>query len=137
MGYSYQFRCKDCKHEQKLYEGWSFMTHVLSVESHLQSKQVKMHYRTLEKINQLHKRYTDLQLNIEFRIYRCKQCLQVSNKLFIQAIKDNTILHQTHFKCAQCKLRLKHTNIHSLKYASCPKCQGKRFTKNKEWLLWD
>ncbi|MGQ8336610.1 hypothetical protein ACUNWD_08675 [Sunxiuqinia sp. A32] len=137
MGHSYQFRCKDCKHEQQLYEGWGFMIHDQSATDFLANGQVKLHYKTQEKIINLSKTHNDLHLKMEFRIYRCKNCLQVSDRLYVEVIQNDKVLHKTQFKCSQCQLRLKHTNIHSLKYVICPKCKGNRFLKNKELVIWD
>ena len=137
MGYSYQFICKDCKSSLQLYEGWGFMVHDQPVSSYLKKKKSMLHYKTHQKLIELKELYENLHLKMEYQIYRCKSCLQVSDRLFAQIMQGDKILHKTRFKCPSCKIRLKHTNIHSLKYASCPKCKSKRFKKSKELVLWN
>ncbi len=137
MGYSYLFTCKECKHSQKLYEGWGFMIHDQPAKERTQSNSIKFHYKTHQKINNLSITHPDLQLKMEYRIFRCHRCLQISDKLFVQAIHNNQVLHKTQFRCTNCHTTLKHTNIHSLKYVICPKCKSHRFKKQKELMLWD
>jgi DNA-directed RNA polymerase subunit RPC12/RpoP len=78
-----------------------------------------------------------LQIKTEYKIYRCHKCLQISDKLFVQVSADGKVLHETKFKCANCNTNLKHTNIHRLKFAICPKCKSNRFEKMKELVLWN
>ncbi len=137
MGHSYQFICKDCKTSQQLYEGWGFMVHDQAVSDYLQSSQLKLHYKTHQKILQLNKTHKNLHLKMEYRIFRCRKCLQVSDRLFVQVMQEDKVLHKTRFKCSSCKITLTHTNIHSLKYAICPKCKSNRFKKSKELVLWN
>ena len=137
MGYSYIFNCRKCKFSQELYEGWRFMEHAQTVHSILDSNQIHLHYKTRQKIIQLAKTHKQLQIQTEYKIYRCHQCLQISDKLFVQISHDDKVLHRTKFKCANCNSTLKHTNIHRLKFAICPKCKSKRFEKTKELMLWD
>lgn len=137
MGYSYIFNCHKCKYSQQLYEGWRFMEHAQSVRSILESKQISLHYKTRKKIVELSKKYNDLHIQVEYKIYRCRHCLQISDKLFVEITQDDKMLHRTKFKCASCGITLKHTNIHRLKFAICPKCKSKKFEKTKELVLWD
>lgn len=136
MGYSYIFRCKECNHTQKLYEGWGFMIHDQSAREYMKTKPVAFHYKTERKLKELMKKYPDIQLKMEYRIFRCHYCLQIFDKLFVQFVSDDKILHETHFRCMNCHTTLKHTNIHSLKYAICPKCKSPNFKKEKELVLW-
>ena len=136
MGLSYKFTCKDCNHTQHLYEGWGFMVHDQLVDEYVQGQPAKLHYKTHQKIVKLSKQLPDLELKMEYRIYRCHRCLQISSKLFVQAINNGKVLHKTHFRCATCQTMLRHTNIRSLKYATCPKCKSKRFKKLKDLVLW-
>ncbi len=137
MGHSYQFECENCKSTQQLYEGWAFMVHDQSVSDYLKSGRVKLHYKTHKKILDLNKQHNNLHLKMEYRIHRCHQCLQVSDRLNVEVLHGEKILHKTRFKCAACKITLTHTNIHSLKYAICPKCKSKKFKKSKELVLWN
>ena len=137
MGHSYQFMCKDCKTTQHLYEGWGFMVHDQSVNTYLSNKKFKLHYKTHQKVVSLNASHPNLQLRMEYQIYRCKSCLQVSDRLFVQVKLGEKILHQTRFQCPSCKTKLKHTNIHSLKYATCPRCKSYKFKKSKELVLWN
>ena len=137
MGYSYLFTCRKCKYGQQLYEGWGFMQHDQTAHAVLHSNQINLHYKTRQKIEELAKLHDQLEIKLEYKIYRCKKCLQISDKLYIQVLLDEKILHETHFKCANCNIRLKHTNIHRLKFAICPKCKSNRFEKSKELMLWD
>lgn len=137
MGHSYQFICKDCRNTQQLYQGWSFMIHDQAVNDYLQSSQVKLHYKTHLKILQLNEKYQNLYLKMEYRIYRCRKCLQVSDRLFVHVMYEDIVLHKTHFRCSSCKITVKPTNIHRLKFAICPKCKSKRFEKSKELMLWN
>jgi DNA-directed RNA polymerase subunit RPC12/RpoP len=137
MGYSYIFNCRKCKYSQQLYEGWRFMEHDQTVQSVLDSKQINLHYKTRNKITALAKQGQQLQIKTEYKIYRCHKCLQISDKLVVQVLADGQILHETQFKCANCNSKLKHTNIHRLKFAICPKCKSKRFEKTKALVLWN
>ena len=137
MGHSYQFECKDCKTTQHLYEGWGFMVHDQSVSEYLSNNKLKLHYKTNKKVIVLSKQHSDLQLRMEYQIYRCKTCLQVSDRLFVQVMDGDKTLHKTKFRCPSCHVRLKHTNIHSLKYATCPRCKSYKFSKSKELVLWE
>ncbi|MCW0481167.1 hypothetical protein [Gaoshiqia sediminis] len=137
MGYSYTFTCQSCHHRQKLYEGWGFMVHDQPAKDYLLSQPVSLHYRTHQKIVKLSQQYPDLELKMEYRIYRCRHCLQISDKLFVQLISDGKVLHKTRFRCSNCQTSLKHTNILRLKYAICPKCKSQQFKKEKELVLWN
>lgn len=137
MGYSYIFSCRKCKYSQQLYEGWRFMEHDQTVRSVLDSTQIKLHYKTRQKIVQLEKGHKQLQIKTEYKIYRCHRCFQISDKLFVQVTQDDEVLHETKFKCAHCNITLKHTNIHRLKFAICPKCKSRQFEKSKELMIWD
>ena len=136
MGQTYSFHCKDCGHKQDLYEGWGFMVHNKPASSYLSEKKLRFHYKTHRKIKELSRTHKDLQLQMEFRIYRCKKCLQIFDKLDVKVMDNETVLHEPEFKCPTCNLRLKHTNIHRLKYAICPKCKSTRFKKDHELVLW-
>lgn len=137
MGYSYIFNCRKCKHSQQLYEGWRFMERDQTAGSVLASTQINLHYKTRKKNNELIKTGEPLQIKTEYKIYRCHKCLQISDKLFVQVLSGTEVLHETRFKCAGCNIRLKHTNIHSLKFAICPRCKSKQFEKTKELVLWN
>lgn len=137
MGYSYLFTCRKCKHSQQLYEGWRFMEHDQTSESILNSSQIRLHYKTRQKIKTLAQNHDQMQLKTEYKIYRCPQCLQLSDKLVVAVWNGDQLLHQTQFKCANCNTRLKHTNIHRVKFAICPKCKSKQFEKSKALMLWN
>ena len=95
------------------------------------SKSVKFHDKTHQKINEPSITHPDLQLKMGCRIFRCHRCLQISNKLFAQAIHNNQVLHKTQFRGTNYHTTLKHTNIHSLMYVICPKCKSHRLKKKK------
>jgi len=137
MGYSYLFNCRNCKHSQQLYEGWRFMDHDRTVESILNSSQIKLHYKTRQKITMLSKAHLQLQVKTEYKIYRCRCCLQLYDKLVVSVWSGDQLLHETRFKCASCGRHLKHTNIHRLKFAACPKCRSRQFEKSKALMLWN
>ena len=136
MGRSYSFTCSKCGYNQQLYEGHTFMVHNQSVEDFFASSSVKLHYKTLQKIKQLSKKKKGMHLRIEYKVYRCRVCRNVSDRLFVQLTDEGKVLHETKFKCSHCHVRLKHTNIHRLKYAVCPKCKNSEFKKEKELVLW-
>lgn len=131
MGSSYSFSCSKCGYNQQLCEGWGFMVHDQSVEDFFVRPTVKLHYKTLQKIERLSKQKTGLQLRIAYQIHRCRTCRKVFDKLFVQLVDEGTVLHETKFKCSHCHIKLKHTNIHRLKYAICPKCHSREFKKKK------
>lgn len=138
MGHSYSFSCSQCGYNQRLYEGYAFMVHNQSVENFFAStSSVKLHYKTLLKIKQLSRKKKELHLRIEYQVHRCRICNKISDRLFVQLTDDGRVLHETKFKCAQCNVRLKHTNIHRLKYVVCPKCKSRGFKKEKELVLWN
>ena len=137
MGYSYAFNCRECSYSQNLYEGWRFMPHDQTANSILQSTQVPLHYKTRHKITQLLQGSKNIRIVTEYRIYRCLKCLQISDKLYVRVTLDEKVLHETKFRCANCNIGLKHTNIHRLKFAICPKCKSRKFEKSKELMIWD
>ena len=136
MGYSYSFSCSKCGYNQQLYEGWRFMEHSYTVGECLNSPLIRLHYKTREKIIELSKIHKNLHIETEYQIFRCRHCFQISDKLVVQVFLEDKLLHKTQFKCANCQSGLKHTNIHSLKYAICPKCKSNKFRKGKELVLW-
>jgi len=137
MGKSYSFLCSKCGYRLRLYEGYAFMVHDQTVEKFLESPSVKLHYKTIQKIKQLSRQKKGLHLQIEYRIYRCRICHRISDRLFVQVTDDGKVLHETKFKCPECMVRLKRTNIHRLKYAVCPKCNSAEFRKEKDLVLWN
>ena len=137
MGYSYSFSCSKCGYNQQLYEGWRFMDHDHTVRECLKSPLIKLHHMTRKKIIELSKTNKNLHIKTEYRIFRCHNCSQISDKLVVQVFSDDQLLHETKFRCATCQTGLKHTKIHSLKYAICPKCKSNKFRKEKELVLWN
>jgi Zn finger protein HypA/HybF involved in hydrogenase expression len=103
----------------------------------LKSPLIKLHYKTRKKIIELSKIHKNLHIETEYRIFRCRNCFLLSDKLVVQVFLEDRLLHETKFKCANCQTGLKHTNLHSLKYAICPKCKSNKFRKEKELVLWN
>ncbi len=137
MGHSYRFLCRQCGFVLPLYEGYAFMVHNLRADEFLAGASVaSLHYKTLGKMNELLADYPDLWLHVEYQVYRCRLCQKVSDRLFVQLTDGEKVLHQTRFKCSSCRVRLKHTNIHRLKHAVCPRCGSAEFKKEKELVLW-
>jgi len=137
MGYSYSFSCSKCGYNQQLYEGYAFMVHDMTVENYLKSSGINLHYRTRQVIERFAKKKKGLHLRIEYQVHRCRLCNKISDRLFVQLTDEGQVLHETKFKCPICNVRLKHTNIHRLKYAICPRCNSRRFKKEKELVLWN
>jgi Zn finger protein HypA/HybF involved in hydrogenase expression len=60
------------------------------------------------------------------------------DKIEVLVYDDEKLVHRSEFRCKSCNSRLKKTNIHRLKAATCPVCHSKDFNIDyNQKSLWD
>jgi Zn finger protein HypA/HybF involved in hydrogenase expression len=80
----------------------------------------------------------NLFLKAGFQIYKCPKCKILQDKTEVVVYQDEKVVHKSEFRCNECRLRLKLTNIHRLKKAICPNCHKRTFKMNHHNIvLWD
>lgn len=138
MGHAYPYRCEHCGYEESFNQGHGFLIHSQSVNDYLKQRKKLFHYKTHNLIKELSARSNNLYLKAGFKVYKCPLCSVLKDKIEVTVYKDEGIIHKSRFRCSNCKVGLKLTNIHRLKTAICPKCLQKTFhLDHKHHQLWD
>jgi len=138
MGHAYEYRCEYCGFEESFNEGHGFLIHSQPVKEYLKQRTKLFHYKTHNLVKELAKDNIDLYLKAGFQIFKCPKCRVLHDKVEVVVYKNEKVVHKSSFRCSGCRTRLKLTNIHRLKKATCPKCHKKTFQIDKSHLhLWD
>ncbi len=138
MGHSYLYRCAHCGYQEYFNQGHGFLVHSQPVNEYLSQKTKLFHYKTHNLLKQLEIEKTNLFLKAGFQVYKCPKCKILYDKTEVIVYQDENVVHKSEFRCANCRTRLKLTNIHRLKKAICPKCGKKTFQlEHTSQGLWD
>jgi Zn finger protein HypA/HybF involved in hydrogenase expression len=138
MGHSYPYRCEHCGFQESFNEGHGFLIHSQPVKDYLEQRTKLFHYKTHNLVRELAQKNIDLYLKVGFQVFKCPKCRVLHDKVEVVVYKDDKVIHKSSFRCSDCRTRLKLTNIHRLKNASCPKCHKKTFhIDNTQPHLWD
>ena len=139
MGQAYTYRCEHCGYEENFNQGHGFLVHSQPVQSYLEQRTKLFHYKTHELLRKLSKQNNDLWLKAGFQVYICPKCKILKDKVEVIVFsQDEKKVHQSEFRCKECRTRLKLTNIHRLKKANCPKCHKNKFHISQTHRhLWD
>lgn len=137
MGHAYSYKCSNCSFEEYYKQGHGFLVKPQSYQEYMASNQKLFHYEIHNKIVTLAKRYNNLEIDATFQVYKCPRCNLLHNKVQVTLLEGGRLLHTTQFKCTRCRARLRLTNIHRLKRATCRAC-GKASFRRQELgnLLW-
>lgn len=137
MGHSYTYRCRHCGFEDKFNQGHGFLVHSQPLNGYLKLRVKLFHYKTHNLLKQLARQYDDLFVKAGFQVYKCPRCKILYHKIEVAVFNHNKVVHKSEFRCSKCRSRLKLTNIHRLKNATCPVCARKTFRKvSQQPQLW-
>lgn len=138
MGHTYAYRCKHCGYEEEFNQGHGYLVHSQPVKEYLAQRKKLLHYKTHNLLIQLEKQQNNLFLKSGFQVYKCPKCEVLHDKVEVTVFDDNKVVHKTEFRCRECRSRLKLTNIHRLKRATCPNCHKRSFYLDPlRQSLWD
>lgn len=127
MGHSYTYRCANCGFEDQFNEGHGFLIRSQSLADYLKLGMKIYHYKTHNLLKHLAAQNDDLFVKSGFHIYKCPRCKILYDKTEVTVFSNEKIVHKSEFRCSKCRARLKLTNIHRLKNATCPACQNNTF----------
>jgi hypothetical protein len=122
IGHEYSYKCAWCNYEEYYKQGEGYLVKPQSLHEYRSAKQKLFHYEIHNKILRLSKDHPDLIINATFQVYKCPKCNLLHNKVQVTLTEGETSLHINRFKCTKCRSRLRLTNIHRLKKATCPSC---------------
>lgn len=138
MGHSYSYRCTYCGYEEHFNQGHGFLVHSQPLKAYMKQRTQLFHYKTHRLLKQLAKQEPDCFIKAGFQVYICPKCKTLKDKIEVTVYNHEKVIHKSEFRCSTCKSRLKLTNIHRLKKASCPKCHRKKFQiDHSHKHLWD
>jgi len=128
MGQTYTYRCGHCGYEEYFNQGHGFQVHSQPLAEYLEQHTKLFHYKTHHLLKALAKQNDHLFLKAGFQVYKCPKCKVLYDKTEVVVFNENEeVVHKSEFRCSHCRSRLKLTNIHRLKTATCPKCGKKTF----------
>lgn len=138
MGHAYKYRCERCGYEEHFNQGHGYLVHSQPLSNYFKQRKKLFHYKTHNLLKQLYKLQNNLYLKTGFQVYKCPKCKVLKDKIEVVVFNDEKVVHRSEFRCNICHCRLKLTNIHRLKKATCPKCGKKTFQiDHLENVLWD
>ncbi len=138
MGQAYSYRCDSCGFEAIFNLGHGFQIHPQPLDKYLKGNVKLFHHKTHHAIKNLATQRKNLFLNAGFKIYKCPHCNLLYDKVSVTVYDDGTPIHKSEFRCTHCRARLKLTNIHRLKSASCPVCRENTFrSQPRKMILWE
>lgn len=129
MGYAYSYKCTNCNYEQSFNQGNGYLIHPQSFQDYIDRNRKIFHYKVHRKILELSKSRPDLEIEASFRVYKCPRCNLLYDKIFVRMVSEGLKLHSSRFRCTDCLTKLKLTNIHRLKKATCPVCGKNTFSR--------
>ena len=127
MGHTYAYRCEHCGYEEQFNEGHGYLVHSQPVKTYLSQQTKLFHYKTHSLLKQLSSQHKNLRMKAGFQVYICPKCKILYDKIDVTVFDDEKVVHKSEFRCRDCRSRLKLTNIHRLKKATCPKCHKYSF----------
>ncbi len=130
MGHAYPYRCEHCGFEESFNQGHGFLIHSQPVKEYLKQRTKLFHYKTHNLLQELDKNNNKLHLKAGFQVYKCPKCRVLYDKVEVVVYSNENVVHKSSFRCSECRTRLKLTNIHRLKKATCPQCHKKTFQIN-------
>jgi len=137
MGHVYTYRCEHCGYEAHFNQGYGYMVHSQPLKEYLNLRVKLFHYKTHRLLKQLAKQHDNLFVKAGFQVYKCPNCQVLYDKVAVTVFNHAEVVHKSEFRCTACRARLKLTNIHRLKGATCPKCHRKSFhLENAHLQLW-
>lgn len=137
VGHAYSYKCSHCAFEEYYKQGHGYLVKPQTYQEYLMANQKLFHYEIRNKINAFAKSHEDLVIDATFQVYKCPKCNLLHNKVQVTLSEGDRLLHTNRFKCIRCRSRLKLTNIHRLKRATCPACGKASFRRqNLSDLLW-
>ena len=137
MGQAYSYRCDSCGFETIFNLGHGFQIHPQPLDNTERQRETVSSQNTSCHKNLATQR-KNLFLNAGFKIYKCPHCNLLYDKVSVTVYDDGTPIHKSEFRCTHCRARLKLTNIHRLKSASCPVCRENTFrSQPRKMILWE
>jgi len=129
VGHAFSYKCSHCSYEEYLKQGHGYLVKPQSYEEYLETHQKLFHYEIHNKIVKLSGSFPDMIINATFQVYKCPKCNLLHNKVQVTLSNGAKLLHTNRFKCTHCHGRIKLTNIHRLKKATCPVCGKQDFRR--------
>ncbi len=129
VGRAYTYKCSRCSYEERLKQGHGYLVKPQSFEEYRENPRKLFHYEIHNKILKLSRDHPAMEINATFQVYRCRKCNLLHNKIQVTIYDGEALLHINRFKCTLCRTRLKLTNIHRLKTATCPACGKPKFRR--------
>lgn len=127
MGHAYTYRCSRCGYEDQFNQGHGFLIRSQPLTDYLKLRVKIFHYKTHDLLKNLAGNNDDLFVKAGFQVYKCPRCKLLYDKTEVTVFNEEKIIHKSEFRCSKCKSRLKLTNIHRLKNATCPGCHKDTF----------
>ncbi len=137
VGHAYMYKCSNCLYEERLKQGHGYLVRPQSFEEYRENSQKLFHYEIHDKILRLSHDHPAMEINAIFQVYRCPKCNLLHNKVEVTISEGERLLHINRFKCSRCRSRLKLTNIHRLKKATCPACGKPSFRRQRSGDLFN
>ncbi len=137
MGRIYTYRCAHCGYEAPFNQGHGYFVHSQPLQEYLDLRVKLFHYKTHRRLKQLAEKQGHLYIKASFQVYKCPHCQVLYDKVAVTVFNQSEVIHKSEFRCTACHARLKLTNIHRLKEATCPKCHRRTFhLENAHLQLW-
>ncbi len=127
VGHAYSYKCSHCGYEEYYKQGHGFLVRPQSYDEYIASNQKFFHYEIHNKIESLAVVHPALEIDATFRVFKCPKCNLLHGKVQVNLTEGEILLHASRFKCMRCRSRLRLTNIHRLKRATCPVCGKNSF----------
>ncbi len=135
IGRAYSYKCSNCAYEAYYKQGHGYLVKPQTYQEYVALNQKLFHYEIRNKIVTLAENHPQLLIEAIFQVYKCPKCNLLHNKVQVTLTDGKELLHTNRFKCSQCRTRLKLTNIHRLKRATCPACGKSAFRRQKLGIL--
>jgi len=131
VGHAYSYKCTSCNFEEYYKQGNGYLVKPQSFSEYKSTNQKLFHYEIHNKILRLSRDHPELVIDATFQVYKCHKCNLLHNKVQVSLSEGDHSLHVNRFKCIKCRGRLRLTNIHRLKKATCPVCGKTTFHRQE------
>lgn len=135
VGRAYSYKCSRCGYEEYYKQGHGYLVRPQSYDEYISTNRKLFHYEIHNKIETLAALHPDLLIEATFRVFKCPKCNLLHGKVQVNLTSEGRLLHSSSFKCRKCRTRLKLTNIHRLKHATCPACGKSSYHRGKQQIL--